>query len=89
MVFPVPVADIVTFFPLTGLSLTSSRVTVTVAPDALSTEIELGETIIVDLLADPGVKVTVTVLVRVMLSVVTVAEMVLASAFVDLMVAVV
>lgn len=79
-----------TFFPLTGLSLASSRVTVTVAPEALSTGIEAGETMSVDLLADtgPGVKVTAAVLARAMLSVVSVAEIVFASAFVDLMVAV-
>jgi hypothetical protein len=51
----------------------------------------VGEIITVDTLADtaPGVKVTVTVLINAMLSVVSVADIVLVSATVDLMVAVV
>lgn len=91
MVFPVPVADIVTFFPLIGLLLASSKVMVTVTPVVLSVDTEVGDTVIVDALAEtgPAVKVTVTVLVRLMLSVVTVAAMVLASALVDLTLAVV
>lgn len=91
MVLPVPVVEMLTLFPLTGLSLASSRVTVTVSPAVLSTEIELGETAIVDLLADtaPGTNMTMAVLVRGKLSVVSVAEMIFVSAFVDLIVAVV
>lgn len=55
---------------------------------ALSVEIGLGGTAIVDALADtaPGVKVIVGWLIKVMLSVVLVAVMVLVSALVDLMV---
>ena len=78
-----------TFLPLTGLSLASNRVTVTVTVS--STDGDEVETEIVDLLAEtaPAVKVTVAALVRLMLSVVSVAEMVLTSALVDLIVAVV
>lgn len=91
MVLPVPVADMVTFFPLTGLLLASSKVMVTVAPVVLSVDTEVGEAEMVEVLAEigPAVNVTVAVLVRLMLSGVTVAEMVLLSAFVDLILAVV
>jgi hypothetical protein len=89
--FPVPVDDIVTLFPLTGLPSLSLSVMVTVAPVVLSVETGLGGAAIVDTLAEtgPAMKVTVAVLVKVMLPSVTVAVMVLVSALVDLMVAVV
>lgn len=86
----VPVAARATFFPLTRLSLASLRVMVTVIVAVLSATAEVGAAAIVDTLADtaPDVKVTVTVLVRLRLSVISVAEIVFASVFVDLMVAV-
>lgn len=90
MVLPEPVAETVTFFPETGLPLASFKVTVIVAPVVLSTDKDVGETKIVDVVADTGpVKVTETVLVKAMLSVVSVAETVLAPASNDFMVAVV
>lgn len=87
MVFPVPVAERLTFLPLIGLSLASSRVTVTVTPAASSTEIELGATAIFDLLAETGPGVKVTVVWREMES--TAAVIVFTSALVDLIAAVV
>lgn len=90
--FPVTgVADIVTFFPLTGLPSLSLSVIVTVTPVVLSVDTGLGGIVIVDALAEtgPAMKVTVTVLVRVILSIITVVEMVFISALVDLILAVV
>lgn len=86
MVLAVPVAEIVTFFPPKALLLASFRVTVTVMAEMPSAMAEVEEAEIVDVLTDgsPGVKVIVTVLVRVMLSAVTVAEIILTSALVDL-----
>lgn len=62
-----------------------------VAPFGSSTGTAVGEAEIVDTVAEtaPGVKVTVAVVVKAILSVVSVAEMVLSSALVDFMVAVV
>jgi hypothetical protein len=90
MVFPVPVADIVTLLPLTELPLASSKVTVMVAPEVLSVETEVGEAETVETLTEtgPAVKVRATVLVKVMLPSVTVAVMVFDSALVDLILAV-
>lgn len=91
MVFPLPVADIVTVLPLIGLLLASLSVMVKVMAEMPSARAEVGEATIVEVLVDtaPAVNVTVAVLVRVMLSVASVADMVLASALVDLRVAVV
>lgn len=90
-VLPVPVAAMVTFFPLTTLLLASFSVMVTVIAAVLSATAEAGDAVIVEALADtaPAVKVTVAVLVRLMLSVVSVADIVFASALVDLITAVV
>lgn len=62
-----------------------------VEPVVESTDKFVGEAAIVDTLADtaPAVNVTVAVLVRVILSVVSVADMVFTSALVDLITAVV
>lgn len=91
IVLLVPVADMVTFFPLTGLPLASLSVMVKVMAAMPSAKAEVGVAATVEALVDtaPGVKVTVAVLVRLILSVASVAEIVLASALVDLMVAVV
>lgn len=82
-------AETVTFLPETGLPLASFKVTVIVAPAVLSTDKLVGETEMVDVVADTApVKVTETVLVKAMVSVVSVAETVLAPASVDFIVAV-
>lgn len=83
-------AETVTFFPETTLPLASFKVTVIVAPAVLSTDKEVGETEMVDVVVDTGpVKVTETVLVKAMVSVVSVAETVFDPASDDFMVAVV
>lgn len=82
-------AETVTFFSETGLPDASFRVTVIVAPAVLSTDKDVGETEMVDIVADTGpVKVTETVLVKAMVSVVSVAETVFDPASVDFIVAV-
>lgn len=88
--FPVPVADIVTFLPLTGLPLESLSVTVTVIADVLSAMVEEGDAAMVDALADtaPAMNDTVAVWVKLMLSVVSMADIVFVSAWVDLITAV-
>lgn len=64
---------------------------VIVTPEVLSTDREAVEAAMVDTVEDtgPGVKVTLAVLDKVILSVVSTAEMVLASGFEDLIVAVI
>lgn len=91
MVLFVPDTMMLTVLALTGLLKASSKVIVTVVVAVLSATTISGEMVTVDLLADtaPEVKVTVAVLIKFRLSVVSVAEIVLVSAFVDLMVAVV
>lgn len=90
MVFPVPVVEMVTLLPLIGLLLLSSNVMVTVIDKFPSATADVGEADIIDVAPDigPEVKVTVVVLIRLMLSVVLVADIVFVSAFVDLIVAV-
>lgn len=91
MVLLEPEAERLTALLPTELLLASKKVTVIVAVAVLSARMEDGETDTVEALGDtaPGVKVTVGWLDNVMLSVVLVAVRVLASALVDLMVAVV
>lgn len=89
MVLPLPVAETSTVLPETRLLNWSFRVTVIVDPAVLSTDREVGEAVRVEVVADPGpaVNVTTATLAKVILSVVSVAEMFLASALVDFIVA--
>lgn len=81
--------ETVTFLLATGFPAASFKVTVTVAPDATSTDKLVGETAIVDTVAEGGPEnIIETVLVRAMLSVVSVAETVLAPSAEDFIVAV-
>ena len=86
-----PDAERLRLLPLRGLLLASRTVTVIVAVAVLSARTEVGETVAVEVLAEaaPAMKVTETEFVRVMPSVVSVAVMVLVSALVDLITAVV
>lgn len=87
MVFPVPVADMVTFFPFTRLLLASFSVIVTVDSEVPSAVKVVGLAETVEALADTGPGVKVAVPEKEIES--TVAVIVLVSALVDLRVAVV
>lgn len=89
MVFSVPVAERLSALPEMALPKASTNVTVMLAVELLSASATSGNTDTVDLLeeTEPIVKVTIAVLVRVILSVVSVAERVLGPRLVELIVA--
>lgn len=89
VVFPVPEAERLTVLPEMAFSKLSINLTVILAVELLFAKTTSGNTDIVDLLeeTEPTVKVTVAVLVRVILSVLSVAERVLIPRLVELIVA--